>query len=224
VITLCARAGRCLVAAHLALAACAPAAGAPGARLEDGPRAPADVEPGPQAIDVDASAVRGLARSDAAPRSACDVYCARVAARCVGSAAPYPTTATCLAACDALDDAAVRCRSEQAERGACVAAGLSGGAACGDRCEAFCTVAVHTCGGPDAPFVSVEACLSACGPGRGFAFDPTRGELDEGDATDDLNCRQARLVEALLDGLPENAARACPELGPSTHPGARCVM
>jgi hypothetical protein len=159
--------------------------------------------------------------SDAAPpgpEPSCARYCSLIAENCEGEHAQYASEEQCLATCAHLpvgergDRAtnSLACRQYYAGTPAqttaasyCLAAGPFGGSVCGDRCTAFCQIALGACppdGGP-APYASYPDCATAC---AGFVY---RDVQDEGggegpfgpEEGDTLNCRMFHLREALAD-------------------------
>lgn len=160
-------------------------------------------------------------RQDASPGS-CTKYCELTLASCTGAFAQYTDLPQCVAVCETLPTGllgdltgnTVGCRQTYAGNVAktdparyCPVAGPFGGGLCGERCDAFCAIALAIC--PKTPWASPPACVSACtnlsyvdagsdSGGEGLAG-PTTG--------DTLNCRTRRLLEAI--SVPEQ----CDELG-----------
>lgn len=163
--------------------------------------------------------------ADAAPppdEPSCETYCALATTSCTGDFQQYRSKAECLAICKLLplgtagdeDTSSVACRQHYAGSPArtdavsyCVAAGPFGGNVCGDRCTAFCQIALAACS-PDAgsaPYASYADCQTACAdyayraPDAGDAGD-AGGETPFGPTTgDSLNCRLFHLREAVMD-------------------------
>jgi hypothetical protein len=163
----------------------------------------------------------------------CGSYCDQVMDSCKGDLAQYNTRNDCIAFCAHLDlgdggeqkGPSVACRSYYATSPShtdpstyCLAAGPFGGGTCGDRCTAFCQVALSACS-PDAaaggnvPFASFPDCRSAC---EGFAFKDAGadggGEGPQAAPTpgDTLNCREFQLRKVAVDGV------GCADLGPDS--------
>jgi hypothetical protein len=176
----------------------------------------------------------GGADDAAAPGEApsCKKYCSLVMASCTGSQAQYASTDDCLAFCgafpagDAGDEsqASLACRQYFASTPAetnpekyCTAAGPYGGGVCGDRCAAFCQVAVSECSSGDGgsvPFPSYPDCETACtnypyvdaGPDGG-------GDGMNGPATGNtLNCRLYQLRQIVSHN------QGCSAIDPSGGP------
>lgn len=150
---------------------------------------------------------------DAAAASiSCDRYCEMVEASCPGTFAQYENRTQCSRACQALPAGSagdragntVACRQTYAGNVSktdpakyCAVAGPFGGGVCGERCDAYCTLALSAC--PSGPWGSLPACISACtnlryedggDAGEGI-FGPTTG--------DTLNCRTRHLLAAFAD-------------------------
>ena len=161
------------------------------------------------------------------PETTCSKYCAAVMKACRDEQAQYTTPEECLAFCMSLDlgDAgdtkspSVACRAYYATSPAaidpaknCVVAGPYGGGVCGDRCTAYCEVALAVCppdGGAAAPFASFPDCRDAC---QAFAFKD--GGADGGGESpttpasgDTLNCREYQLRRVIAAGA------GCADLG-----------
>lgn len=186
------------------------------------------VEP-PTARDAASASDGGLE----GPRPSCEKYCDRIEANCDGPRAQYGSKEECLAICTAFpegktgetDTDSLACRQYYASTPAetdpesyCLAAGPFGGGTCGDRCTAFCNLALSVCAtdGGALPYASMPACVTACaafgyldaatdGGGEG-PFGPNSG--------DTLNCRMHELRDAVRDaancrnvGLTSEACR-----------------
>lgn len=170
------------------------------------------------------------------PRPTCEKYCDLVMSNCTGESAQYGSLEDCLAFCahvplaqpthddDEREAASVACRQYWADSPArtdpkayCLAAGPFGGNTCGDRCTAFCDVALSACdpdGGVGAPYADLPECASACAT---FSYRDAGvdggGEGPDGPATGDtLNCRLFWLRTATRD------AQACSALRPTSKP------
>jgi hypothetical protein len=166
------------------------------------------------------------------PPPSCERYCDLVMKNCTEANAQYASVEECHAFCvhlpltepmgrDDKQSASVACRQYWADGPAqtspaayCLAAGPFGGNTCGDRCTAFCTVALSACspdGGVTA-YASQPECASAC---AGFAYRDAAtdggGETPGGPAYgDSLNCRLY-----WLRGATMNAAK-CLALSPKS--------
>jgi len=167
------------------------------------------------------------------PVPSCRKYCELVMANCTGESAQYESTQQCLAFCahlpleqptreaDEKEAASVACRQYWADGPArtrpetyCLAAGPFGGNACGNRCTAFCSVALSACS-PDAggsvPYQTQPECATAC---AGFTYRDAStdggGEGPDGPVDgDSLNCRLYWLRAATMD--PEKCAAIAPD-------------
>jgi len=168
--------------------------------------------------------------SDAAASlpASCAKYCTLVTANCTGDQAQYASLEDCLAFCrhlplegpsrdgDQKDTPTTACRQYWADSPArtdpkahCSAAGPFGGNTCGDRCTAFCDVALDACG--TAVYATPPDCTTAC---AGFTFRDAGvdggGEGPDGPARGaTLNCRLYHLRAAAKD------AAACAALTPA---------
>lgn len=167
------------------------------------------------------------APSDAAPPPqpvpTCQKYCEAVTKSCAGDQAQYGSTNECLAFCGRFaegkpgetDTNTLACRAYYAGSPAktdpgkyCAAAGPWGGGICGDRCNAFCQLAVSACD-PDAgttaqvaPYASYPDCATEC---AGYAFRDAGadggGEGPSGPSSGDtLNCRLYELRKVIVLG------------------------
>jgi hypothetical protein len=178
------------------------------------PDEPKDSDAGPilqrDATPVDVVDAGPKPPSDAtAPPPSCGKYCDLVMKNCTGPQAQYASESDCLAFCKHLplgsagddDVGSVACRLYFAGNAArtnpgayCTAAGPFGGGVCGDRCTAFCAVALSACS-PDAGTPSAYQdkgdCDTAC---AGFSFKDagpdSGGETPVGPTSGNtLNCR-----------------------------------
>lgn len=162
------------------------------------------------------------------PPISCTKYCEQMQERCTGEHAQYASKDDCLAFCEHVppgdpnemkDTPGMYCRhyyagspSLTAPEKYCAAAGPFGGGVCGDRCTAFCQVALSACvpDGGSGPYATVPKCKTACieytlveagADGGGEGLDgPKNG--------DTLNCRLYHLRKAVTD------ASSCEDLGP----------
>lgn len=204
----------------LAVAACStstsdatPAAEDASSRKDGDPVAPAE------AGAYDAGTAPG-------PEPSCAKYCDLVMESCDGAEAQYASRTECLEICARLpagdagdiEQNTVACRQYYAGSparanagGYCLAAGPFGGGVCGDRCIAFCGLALGACS-PDAgpaPYGSYPDCQTACAgyPYTGATEDgggePPNGPEDG----NTLNCRLYHLRGAIHDGT------SCADLG-----------
>ena len=151
----------------------------------------------------------------------CARYCKSVQKHCTDEHAQYASEDDCLAFCahvtpgDPSDyepkkAASLSCRQYYAGSPAltdpmtyCAAAGPFGGGLCGDRCTAFCQIALSACGpdGGAAPYESQPACKTACAD---FALidggaDGGGEGLDGPESGDTLNCRLFHLRKTVND-------------------------
>jgi hypothetical protein len=153
------------------------------------------------------------------PEPSCAAYCDLITANCKDGQAQYASLADCLDLCghlppgDAGDKATntVACRQYYAGSPArtdapsyCLAAGPFGGGVCGDRCTAFCGLALAACSpsAPLAPYAGYPDCQTAC---AGYPYKD--GGVDGGgepplgpETGDTLNCRLFHVRSAVLDG------------------------
>ncbi len=211
-------------AAALAILACSTTAASErdvfvedsGPRKDGGPVAPAE------AGQYDAGTPPG-------PAPSCGKYCTVVMESCTDEHAQYASRAECLELCARLPEGdagdnesnSVACRQYFAGSPArtnagsyCPAAGPFGGGVCGDRCIAFCGLALGACS-PDAgaaPYGSYPDCQTACAgyPYKDGGADGG-GETPNGPATGDtLNCRLYHVRSAVHDGT------GCANLGPDS--------
>lgn len=165
------------------------------------------------------------------PPLTCEKYCALLQNHCKGEHAQYASEADCLAFCEHIPagdpsepkaTAGMYCRQWYAGNPSltdpetyCAAAGPFGGGICGDRCTAFCQVALSACapGTPDAgpaPYASLPKCKTACleYTFREAGVDGGGEGLDGPKSGDTLNCRLYQLRKAVTE------AGACEDLGP----------
>jgi hypothetical protein len=165
---------------------------------------------------------------DAPESLSCASYCAKVTSNCSGSLAQYADQAECLRMCPRLPLGAtgdqgtnsVACRQYHAGNTPpathCPHAGAYGGGVCGQRCEAFCAIALATCigdaGPPDSgPLASNAACMAECA-----LWNATDPSTPSGPTTGNtLACREYHLRAANGTG-PTSAQVHCPHaLGPA---------
>ena len=163
----------------------------------------------------------------------CAKYCENVQKHCKGEHAQYASEDECLAFCghvppgDPSDverkkSATLACRQYYSgspaltdPAGYCAAAGPFGGGHCGDRCTAFCQVALSACK-PDAgmaPYASQPECKTACADFTlidGGADGGGEG-LDGPDRGDTLNCRLFHLRKSAIE--PEACAHLAADSG-----------
>jgi hypothetical protein len=188
-------------------------------------------ESGPLRDAADASNGDDRAEVGGEPLS-CSTYCSALASGCSGTFEPYPSLTLCADECavfasGSLADASVAssnslaCRQARASKTPltnddCLAAGPTGGGACGTRCQAYCELTFAICvpANRDAvnPFATVNDCLAAC---QNFTFDPSAPEFD-GSGKNNLNCRQYYLQSAWGDTQGGTALVNCPYLGVSS--------
>lgn len=152
----------------------------------------------------------------------CEAYCTRVMGNCVGSLKQYENEFECLKMCRQLplgtgadqQGNTVGCRHYHAaavpQTIHCPHAGPYGGGMCGaSRCEAFCTMALSTCGTDGGAFTSRAQCDQACATDPEFRFDVDAGEtFNAPQQGRNLNCREYHLRAA-----QSNAAIHCLHIG-----------
>jgi hypothetical protein len=160
------------------------------------------------------------------PEPSCAAYCQLVMTNCTGPDLQYASLGDCQRLCshltagDAGDahTSSVACRQYYAgspartdARSYCLAAGPSGGGVCGDRCTAFCGLALGACppAGAAGPFLSYPDCQTACAgyPYRDAGADGGGEGVLGPAAGDTLNCRLFHLRAAVADGT------GCADLG-----------
>jgi hypothetical protein len=159
------------------------------------------------------------AGSPPGPEPSCTGYCDLVMASCTDAQAQYASRAECLALCGHLpagdagdkETNSVACRQYYAGSpartdapGYCLAAGPFGGGVCGDRCTAFCGLALGACSpsAPAAPYAGYPDCQTDC---AGYAYKDGGvdggGEAPDGPASGDtLNCRLFHVRSAVTEG------------------------
>jgi hypothetical protein len=157
----------------------------------------------------------------------CEKYCEIVMQNCTDDHAQYASADECAGACAALSlgdprdrtDDTVACRQYHAGSPSrtdpaqfCPVAGPFGGGTCGDRCTAFCGLALHACdgdGGAPRPYPDAPACATACAnymfTGAADGGGPT---LDGPTAGNTLDCRMFHARSAVLDPGQHCAATA----------------
>lgn len=169
------------------------------------------------------------------PPPSCAKYCELVTKNCEGPQAQYGSEGDCLAFCKHLplgdpgddDVGTVACRQYFAGNAArtspaayCPQAGPFGGGVCGDRCTAFCDVALSACaaeaGAPTA-YVNQGDCNTACAD---FAYKDKDAGPDSGGETpsgptsgNTLNCRLFYLRKAVK--LPQDHCADLKQQSPS---------
>lgn len=155
----------------------------------------------------------------------CDEYCSVVQNKCTGVNAQYRNGDECKKVCGLFelgsfndgDTGTIGCRLRKAreanDKPSCAAAGPYGGDVCGDRCEAYCTIADRECISDPAvnaalhPFESKGDCSEAC---PNFRVEPAEdGPPNTKDGADTFNCRARHLIIAIDDPSPhcEHAGR-----------------
>lgn len=177
----------------------------------------------------------GMPRGDGAagPGPTCEAYCKDVLETCTGADSQYGSPEECIWVCERLapgslgdkDVDTVACRAYHASTTAktdtrtwCAAAGPFGGGVCGDRCGAFCNLALAVCWGGDggAPWASEPDCVTACSEHAYLDGGTDGGGEGSNGATsgDTLNCRLRVLRGALRDpskcadlGSPSNTCK-----------------
>jgi hypothetical protein len=169
------------------------------------------------------------AGSPPGPEPTCAGYCDLVMDSCKDAQAQYASRDECLSLCAQLpagdagdkETNSVACRQYYAGSpartdapGYCLAAGPFGGGVCGDRCTAFCGLAIGACApsAPAAPYAGYPDCQTACAsyPYRDGGVDGG-GEPPHGPETGDtLNCRLFHVRSAVVDGT------GCANVGPDS--------
>jgi len=155
---------------------------------------------------TDLTSGSGTSGSTEGPTDArCMMYCAQIMTNCTGKNAQYVSAETCAGVCATfrpgsdgdVSGNSFACRLYHTGAAGmdanthCVHAGPSGGGACGEPCEGFCTIAGAICPTewPDAP-----TCASECA-----GFDGSE-PYDAGDVSGDtLACRLYHLTVAATD-------------------------
>jgi len=165
--------------------------------------------------DVDAGGGDVDAGAPAAPT--CAAYCTAVMGACTGANAMYTSMDSCLAVCAGLPvgtaaDMAgntVGCRTYHAGAAAgdpathCMHAGPGGAGVCGNDCEGFCAVALHSCTGDNSVYAAAAACMTEC---AGFATTPAYSTTTT--SGNSFACRLYHLTAAASD-----AATHCDHIG-----------
>jgi hypothetical protein len=157
------------------------------------------------------------------PEPSCSAYCVLVTAGCKDDQQQYASLTDCLQLCARLpagdagdtETNTVACRQYYAggpvktdAPAYCPVAGPFGGGVCGDRCTAFCGLALSACpaSSSSAPYASYPDCQTACAnyPYKNTLAD---GGVDSGApqslgpaSGDTLNCRLFHMQRAILDG------------------------
>jgi hypothetical protein len=195
------------------------------ASVDASPTEDASVEAASQDASVDAPAdVPFDVSSFDAPATPCGAYCATIMTYCTGTNAQYPSFDSCLGACAPLPPGNVSdtsgdtlgCRghfaalAQSSPATACANAGPTGGGdvsgdggdsgtvgACGDACEAFCTITQAVCNGTNKQFADIPTCMSYCA-----TFTPTQlPPFSTGDTTlSDFGCHVNQLLFASAGG------------------------
>lgn len=197
---------RLLASATLALAACSTSVATTSLDDDDAGATTADAS-------ADGGTFNRPPLADAAASGSCDRYCEMVEASCPGTFAQYESATQCLRVCAALPTGTlgdrssntVACRQAYAGNVSktdpakyCAVAGPFGGGVCGERCDAYCALALAAC--PGGPWTSLPACISACTNLRYEDGGADAGEGIFGPTTGDtLNCRTRHLLAAFAD-------------------------
>jgi hypothetical protein len=147
--------------------------------------------------------------TDAGGPSLCDQYCQAVTGNCKEANSQYASFAECQEMCallpagvEGVKENGIQCRLAQAKaagtKDSCLAAGPFGGAVCGTRCQAFCSLVAANCGSQTAPpYPSESTCQEECAT---LTFDPAQPEGPTGPlGGDTLNCRGQHLRLSLHD-------------------------
>jgi hypothetical protein len=152
----------------------------------------------------------------------CTTYCNRTMTNCTGSNAQFSAADTCMASCthyptgtlaDTSGDT-LGCRIYHAGNAAtdpnthCIHAGPSGGGACGEPCDGFCSLVVAEC---STQYPSAADCATAC---AGYpAGPPYSAAVTSGN---NLSCRIYHATAASTDPTTH-----CPHTG--SDGGGVCV-
>ena len=149
--------------------------------------------------------------------ASCSDYCRTIIAACTGANNQYLSMQTCTSSCMSYplgttgdqSGNSLACRAYHAMLAQtdptthCVHAGPSGGGACGDPCDGFCSLVVADCA---TQYPSAGACATTC---AGFATTPAySANVTSGNS---LSCR---IYEATLAST--NAAAHCPNTAASS--------
>jgi hypothetical protein len=185
--------------------------------------------------NVDASADAASDVSIDAPATPCGAYCTAIMTSCTGANAQYSSFESCLGACAPIPPGTVNdtsgdtlgCRAHYAALAqsspatACASAGPTGGGdivggggvvgACGDACEAFCTIAQSVCDNTNKQFADMPTCLGAC-PSYTPTQSPPFNTADT--TTNDYGCRMNHLTMAAANAT--NAVTYCPHIVPGS--------
>jgi hypothetical protein len=136
---------------------------------------------------------------------------------CTGANAAYADTATCMAACNAMnqtgtigDTAGYNVHCHIYHAGAafgdaalhCQHASATGGGACGTRCENYCQTIMTTCTGANAQFANTAECMRLCATNPDGAFKDVSG-----------NTKDCRIYHAYAAVATNNATLHCPHAG-----------
>ncbi|MDB4935666.1 MAG: hypothetical protein JWP87_2638 [Labilithrix sp.] len=164
------------------------------------------------------------------PEPSCAKYCDLVMESCTDQHAQYASRKECLELCARLPEGhagdnetnTVACRQYYAGSPArtnagdyCLGAGPFGGGVCGDRCTAFCGLALGACSpeaGAPAPYGSYADCQASC---QGYSYRDGGadggGEPPDGPKSGDtLNCRLYYVRSAVHDG------KGCVDIAPDS--------
>jgi hypothetical protein len=183
-----------------------------------------------------------------ASTDACTAYCTAIMTNCTGGAQQYKDQATCMKACSFLpagtagDNSgdSIACRTTAAmaaatdttmPKASCWHAGPLGYGACGEECEAFCTLTMGYCsaasGYTGAPvYASYDECHLICGNfGRVVDFADPGIYSANAVMGDTLECRAYHLVDnAMVDAAgqaihcPHAASDSTAACGPGPGP------
>jgi hypothetical protein len=152
----------------------------------------------------------------------CETYCDRTMANCTGSNAQYSGSDTCMASCTHFPEGTLAdtsgntlgCRIYHAGNAAtdptthCIHAGPSGGGACGNPCDGFCSLVVAEC---PTQYPSASDCATVCAT---YATTPPYSAAVTGG--DDLSCRIYHATAASVDPTTH-----CPHTG--SDGGGVCI-
>jgi hypothetical protein len=173
-------------------------------------------------VGVDGKSVMSDSGSGAVAAPDCSTYCTRIATNCTDVNSQYSSMETCMASCShfpvgtAADTAGntLGCRVYHAGNAAtdpathCIHAGPSGGGACGEPCDGFCSLVVAEC---STQYPSATECATSC---AGYATTPPYSAAVTGG--NDLSCRIYHATAASTDPTTH-----CPHTG--SDGGGVCI-
>lgn len=169
---------------------------------------------------VSGAAAGAGGQADASPQpSLCERYCDAITTGCTGEHAQYIDRDACLAACadypqgtpDDKTGNSVSCRLTYASKASsepytyCTWAGPGGDGKCGNNCEGFCSLMLHTCSAASTQsgdyFDSAADCLAACQQIKDIGnYSATNASLQRG--ADHVQCRLYHVGAAIAEDDP----------------------